>query len=136
MYLLLSYAQVALNYYSQWLVDNCGIYPDYVWKRVWTNNGGYIFRNYHNTSMTTQKVLSTLKLTCANVLFRPEFFQDRDCRNLGVKIRSVRPVVQFPQEVVELKFNIGTRTNGVDEAFWPQDLLNEVVTPEVLRRND
>ncbi|TVY83512.1 hypothetical protein LSUE1_G006339 [Lachnellula suecica] len=39
---------VALNYYSQWLVNSCGVYPPEVWNNVWSRNGNPVFRYYHN----------------------------------------------------------------------------------------
>ena len=35
---------VALNYYSQWLADSVGEYPEEVWQDVWKRNGKQVFR--------------------------------------------------------------------------------------------
>jgi hypothetical protein len=67
--------------------------------------------------------MAKLKETSSDVLFRPEFFEDRQCANLGMVIRTVKPIVQFPDKEVELKYNVGTRSNGVDAPYWPKDLL-------------
>lgn len=71
--------------------------------------------------------MAKLKETSSDVLFRPEFFEDRECLNLEMCIRTVKPIVQFPDKEVELKYNVGTRGNGVDEPYWPKNLLAQTV---------
>jgi hypothetical protein len=61
-------------------------------------------------------------------MFKDEFFEDRESKNRGVKIRTVKPVINFPEGEVQLGYNVGTRTNGVDEPRWPEDLSVEVVS--------
>ena len=40
-----SYAiDAALNYYSQWLVNSVGTYPQDVWQKVWQANGSPVYR--------------------------------------------------------------------------------------------
>lgn len=60
-------------------------------------------------------------------LLRPEFFEDRGSGVLGVDIRTSKPIIQFANHEVELRFNVGTRGNGTDAARWPEDLSVEVV---------
>lgn len=60
-------------------------------------------------------------------LFRPEFFEDRENKALGVKIRTVKPILQFPEGLVKTGYNVGTRGNGVDKPEWPEDLLTEIL---------
>ena len=43
-------------------------------------------------------------------------------------IRRVRPVARFRDEVVELRYNVGTRGNGVDRPVWPNDLTTEIIS--------
>jgi hypothetical protein len=120
---------VALNYYSQWLVQSCGTYPEEIWQDVWTRNGRQVFRHYHNMSYTISRHLEMLKANSKDTLFREEFFEDRAAKCLGdVFVRTVRPVVQYPDGKVELGFNIGTRTNGLDQPRWPHDLMTEVIS--------
>ena len=57
------------------------------------------------------------------------FFEDRGCVNLGVTTRIVRGIVQFPDNEVELRYNVGTRTHGVDKPRWPRDLMVPVAGP-------
>ncbi|KAK5132143.1 hypothetical protein LTR16_000023 [Cryomyces antarcticus] len=106
---------VALNYYSQWLVNSCGVYTDDVWQRVWNANGRRSFRHYHNMLYSIPLVLGMIRANSEEKLFRPEFFEDREVKHLGTSIRAVKPILQFPEGKVELGFNVGTRTNGVDQ---------------------
>jgi len=64
----------------------------------------------------------------AKTLFNPSFFEPQRSENLGVTFVRVKPVAQFPGKEVELKYNVGTRPNGVDQPVWPKDLKVEVVT--------
>lgn len=60
-------------------------------------------------------------------LFKPEFFEKRESKALGYEFIGVGPVAKF-EDGVELKYNVGTRGNGVDKPYWPSDLSVEVVT--------
>lgn len=42
-------------------------------------------------------------------------------------VRTVKPIVKYNNDQVQLKYNVGTRGNGKDAARWPEDLLTEVV---------
>jgi hypothetical protein len=68
-----------------------------------------------------------LQKNSANVLFKPEFFEIRHSGAIGKDVRVVKPIVQYPDGKVELKYNVGTRGNGVDMPRWPEDLMSEVV---------
>ncbi|KAF2751320.1 CoA-transferase family III [Sporormia fimetaria CBS 119925] len=119
---------VALNYYSQWLVNSVGTYPEDVWEDVWTRNGKQVFRHYHNMAYTLPRFLAMLKTNSGSVVFNPNFFEKRHSGAIGKDIMCPKPVIRFPQGPVQLKYNVGTRTNGVDQARWPEDLMTEVVT--------
>jgi len=121
---------VALNYYSQWLVNSCGTYPDSVWQDVWSRNGKKVFRHYHNMQSTIPEYLKMLHKNASDTVLKPEFFENRESKAVGKKIRTVRPVAQFTEGKVKLGFNVGTRTNGVDQARWPKDLGVEIVTAD------
>jgi hypothetical protein len=118
---------VALNYYSQWLINHCGTYPADVWDYLWQSYDKPVFRHYHNMNHTIPRMLKMLKDQSSSVLFRDEFFEEREAKNRGIVVRTVKPILRFGRDGVELKYNVGTRTNGVDRPFWPQDLLTEVV---------
>ena len=60
-------------------------------------------------------------------LFNPVYFEDRESKVLGTSIRTVKPILQFPQGKVEPGFNVGTRGNGVDQPRWPENLESEAV---------
>ncbi|KAH4048462.1 hypothetical protein HBH49_159000 [Parastagonospora nodorum] len=118
---------VALNYYSQWLVNSVGTYPEDVWQDVWTRNGRQVFRHYHNMQYTLPRYLQMMRANASDVLFKPEFFEVRHSGAIGKDVKTVKPIVQYPDGKVELKFNVGTRGNGVDQPRWPEDLMTEVV---------
>jgi len=119
--------QIALNYYLHWLTSSVGTYPAPIWHDLWALHNKPVFRHYHNMSYTLPRVLQSLKANCADVLFKPEFLQVQKSAAIGKEVRIVKPVVQYPGGVVELKFNVGTRGNEVDGAWWPGDLMAEIV---------
>jgi hypothetical protein len=121
---------IALNYYSQWLVNSCGTYPESVWEDVWSRNGRKVFRHHHNMLFLLPEYLKMLHVNSSETVFRPEFFEDRESKAVGKKVRTPRPIVQFPEGKVTLGYNVGTRTNGVDQARWPKDLSVEIVTED------
>ncbi|KAI8933837.1 hypothetical protein NX059_009538 [Plenodomus lindquistii] len=118
---------VALNYYSQWLTRSVGTYPTCVWSDVWSRNGNQVFRHYHNMGYTLPRFLGMMKQNSGDVLFKTDFFEDRWSGAINKHVRCVKPIIQWPQGEVELKFNVGTRGNGVDVARWPEDLMTEIV---------
>ena len=64
----------------------------------------------------------------SKVLFKPEFFEKRASEAVGHEFVHVKPVAQWKGKSVRLGYNVGTRSNGVDEAKWPEDLGVEIVT--------
>ncbi|KAH7086143.1 CoA-transferase family III domain-containing protein [Paraphoma chrysanthemicola] len=118
---------VALNYYSQWLVNSVGVYPRDVWEDVWTRNGRQVFRHYHNMGYTLPRLLQMIHKNSSDVLLKPEFFEIRRAGAIGKDVKGVKPIVQYPGGKVKLGFNVGTRGNGVDQPRWPADLMTEVV---------
>ncbi|KAF2494190.1 CoA-transferase family III [Lophium mytilinum] len=118
---------IALNYYSQWLVNSCGTYSPAVWEDVWARNGNQVFRHDHNMTYTLPRYVQMLKTNSGSVLLRPEFFEDRKNGALGKPVRTVAPVLRFPDGPVQLRYNVGTRSNGLDKPYWPKDLMTEIV---------
>lgn len=60
-------------------------------------------------------------------LLNPAFFEDRESKAIGAIVRTVKPIIKFENDQVELKYNVGTRGNGKDAPQWPDDLMTEVV---------
>jgi len=116
-----------LNYYSQWLVNSVGVYPDEIWQDVWTRNGKQVFRHFHNMPYTLPRFLQMLKENSAKTLFAPDFFEKRRSGALGTDIMTPKPIIRFPEGKVRLEYNVGTRGNGVDQPRWPENLMTEVV---------
>lgn len=46
---------------------------------------------------------------------------------MGVEIRTAKPPLEFPDGLVHLEYNVGSRPNGTDKPEWPADLTVEVV---------
>ncbi|KAE8373504.1 CoA-transferase family III [Aspergillus bertholletiae] len=103
---------LALNYYSQWLVRSVGVYPPDVWEKLWSANGRRVFRHHHSI---------------ADRIYRPDNFHVVHNQQMNLDFKIPKPVLQFPAGEVQLAYNIGTRTNGVDLPEWPEDLNTEVV---------
>ena len=117
---------VALNYYSQWLINSVGTYPRAVWDEVWVRNGKMVFRSYQPMQYLFPAGIKLLQDNAPHVL-SPDFFEERDAKAMGCKVRCVKPVLQFPGNIVRPEFQIGVRKNGTDAPKWPEDLMTEVV---------
>ncbi|KAK0621953.1 CoA-transferase family III domain-containing protein [Bombardia bombarda] len=119
--------KLSLNYYSQWLVNSCGVYPPDVWAEL-VRTSNLQFRHYHPMQYTLPKTIQAIHKTSAAKLFKPSFFAQYKVKVLGdVMMRIVAPVLQFPGGEVKPGYHIGVRTNGVDQPRWPDDLGVEVV---------
>lgn len=115
---------LALNYYSTWLIKSVGTYPPDVWDKLWSECGRPIHRSWVNNGATVPATLRNLRSgPGGDRLFQKDFFQDRSAPGpLGEgKIRGVKGVADWAG-VVELGFNVGTRGNGVDAPRWPENL--------------
>ncbi|KIK51501.1 hypothetical protein GYMLUDRAFT_252022 [Collybiopsis luxurians FD-317 M1] len=117
----------SLNYYSQWLVRSCGTYNEHVWNDLWTRHGSPVFRHYHAMQYTVPEMLRLLRQYDTETLFQPAFFEHRRAESINTSFLLVKPIAQFPNSVVDLKYNVGTRGNGVDQPVWPKDLTVEIV---------
>ncbi len=60
-------------------------------------------------------------------LLNPSFFEDRESKAIGAVVRTVKPIIKYENDQVELRYNVGTRGNGKDAPRWPEDLMTEVV---------
>ncbi|KAK4635898.1 Acetyl-coenzyme A transferase [Fulvia fulva] len=78
-------------------------------------------------NVTVPAYLGMIKQHSADVLLRPEFFERRVSKALNIEMQVAKPALYFPEGSVELRYNVGTRGNGVDDAVWPKDLLMEIV---------
>ncbi|RFU33065.1 hypothetical protein B7463_g3302, partial [Scytalidium lignicola] len=123
-----SYAiDVALNYYSQWLVNSCGTYPPDVWEALWAHHGKPVFRHYHNMVYTIPELLMLLAKNSASALFQPSFFEIRESKAVNTRFKTLKPILNFEGNQVRLGYNVGTRSNWVDKPVWPEDLQIEVI---------
>lgn len=117
--------QVALNYYSRWLLLSVGAYPQHVWEDLRRRSGVPQFEHHHSMDHTIPTVFPWLFRS--GIITKPEFYTEYYAKNLGTTVRIVAPVLRYPGGEVEPGFQVGTRTNGVDMAKWPKDLGVEVV---------
>ena len=76
---------------------------------------------------TLPAMISLLQKHDEKTLFNPDFFERRKSKAVGHEFIQIKPIAQFRDDV-QLGYNVGTRTNGVDKAKWPTDLSVEVVT--------
>lgn len=76
---------------------------------------GYLLPKYVHMLIKNSKLMS------------PAFFEDRQSKAIGAVVRTVKPIVKYEKDQVELKYNVGTRGNGKDAPRWPEDLMTEVV---------
>ena len=60
-------------------------------------------------------------------LFAQAYFEHRESKALGVTVQTIKPIIKFENDEVQLKYNVGTRGNGKDAPLWPDDLMTEVV---------
>lgn len=120
--------QIALNYYSQWLVNSVGVYPKSVWERLWAQNGNLVFRHHQGMTQTLRPVMGALTKNSASKLFKPSYFQVSPSSALKNNVAMVKPILQFPQEKVKPGYQVGVRGNGVDVAEWPVDLMTEIIS--------
>lgn len=77
---------------------------------------------------TLPRFMQMMMANSKDVLFKSEFFEIRNSGAIGKDVKVVKPIVQYPAGKVELKYNVGTRGNGVDQPRWPEDLMTEVVS--------
>ncbi|KAF4870967.1 Succinyl-CoA--L-malate CoA-transferase beta subunit [Colletotrichum siamense] len=118
---------VALNYYTQWLIRSCGEYPEPVWKELWKRHGSPVYRHYHAMPYTVPAVGKLLYQHDMDTLFQEHFLEPRRSNAVDGTFMVVKPVAQYADKAVDLRFNVGTRGNGVDQPIWPADLSVEVV---------
>ena len=61
-------------------------------------------------------------------VFQSQFFRgSTQNKALGVPVKTVKPILTLPDQVVRPGYNVGSRGNGVDQPKWPEDLLTETV---------
>lgn len=117
---------VALNYYSQWLVNSVGMYPKEVWEDVWDRNGRKVVRHYFPMGRSLPMYFEMLA-SSSPYLFSEEFFEIREAKAVGTQIRTVKPILRWKAGVVKPGFQVSARRNGIDQPRWPEDLMVELV---------
>ncbi|KAI9743700.1 MAG: hypothetical protein M1818_003016 [Claussenomyces sp. TS43310] len=119
---------IALNYYSQWLVRSVGVYPPATWAQLWATSGLRPFRHDEGMTALLPPVMGALMRHRAATLFKPQHFEAQPSAALGRRtVTTVRPILRFPAARVRLGYHVSTRGNGVDQPRWPDDLMDEIV---------
>lgn len=117
---------ISLNYYNQWLANSVGTYPEDVWQEVWKRNGKQVMRHHTPMAIMTPWYIDMLA-NHSPYLFDEQYFEDREATVAGVHIRTVKPVLQWTDGVIQPGFQVGARENGADKPEWPDDLMSELV---------
>lgn len=99
-----------------------------MWQNLWERNGRLQFRHFHPMQHLLPATMQAVANSSGAKLFKPAHFTTYHARSIGKDIKIVAPVLRFPGGEVKPGFQIGTRTNGVDEPWWPDDLSVENVT--------
>lgn len=73
------------------------------------------------------RLIGMLRQYDSKVMFKPEFFEKRTSKAVGHDFVHVKPIADWKDQSVKLGYNVGTRSNGVDAAKWPENLGDEVV---------
>ena len=76
---------------------------------------------------TLPRFMQMLKVNASNVVLHPDFFERRYSGAIGKDVLCPKPIIQYPGGKVVLKYNIGTRRNGVDQLRWLEDLMTEII---------
>jgi hypothetical protein len=71
--------------------------------------------------------MQMLKVNAGDVVLHPDFFERRYSGAICKDLLCPKPIIQYPGGKVVLKYNIGTRGNGVDQPRWPEDLMTEII---------
>lgn len=82
-------------------------------------------RSYHNLNYTFPRYFEMM--TKNSEIFDQNYFEDRQSRAIDATVRTVKPIVKFNNNEIQLRYNVGTRGNRKDAPRWPQDLMTEVV---------
>ncbi len=99
---------------------------------MWQPNDSPVFRHHHAMQYLLPRVLGPVQKSSADKLSKEESFTQYFVKTLGKTMRIVAPVLQFPNQEVKLGFDVGARTNGVDEARWPEDLSVEKLSSSTI----
>ncbi|KAI9276484.1 putative L-carnitine dehydratase [Umbelopsis sp. AD052] len=117
---------LALNYYSMWLVNQVGTYDDEQWKKVWESNGKPSLRHYDNMQRLLPQYIGLLRKHSPH-LFQPAFFNTEKLLDDITQITVVAPTIVFSGPT-RPGYHIKTRGNGTDAPFWPNNLATQVVS--------
>ena len=119
---------IALNYYSQWLVNSVGVYPVAVWQKLWAQYDSMVFHSEDNMLCILPVFLSALKKHHINLFTNSAYYTIKHNKALKKDFRIVKDCIQWPQDSTNFDYHIGVRSNGMDQPRWPNDLSVQIVT--------
>ncbi len=121
---------IALNYCNECIANSVGTYLELIWQDVWKRNGKKVFRHHHNMIFTIPEYVRMMMTDPGDTILNDDWFHIVSSEAVNVKIRCVKPVLQFPEGNIQLGYKVGTRGNGVDKSRWPKDLMINIATDE------
>lgn len=94
------------------------------WDDLWSRYGRFVFRS---TDIMDITIPVYMKMLHEKKTFDENFFEIRKNNALGVDVRTIKPILEFEEDTVELRYNVGSQPNGTHTAQWPSDLMTEIV---------
>jgi hypothetical protein len=119
---------IALNYYSQWLVNSVGVYSDDVWQKLWAQHSKIVFHSQDTMVRTIPTFIATLQKNHIDLFTNPAYYIIKHNKALNEDFRIVKDCIQWPPNTIDFDYRIGTHPNGMDQPRWPKDLSVEIVT--------
>jgi len=71
--------------------------------------------------------MKMLATTGSATIMKPEFFVTTIPEYIKKPVKVVAPVLKFPNGEVTPGYDISTRTNGVDQPRWPDNLGDQFI---------
>ena len=119
---------IALNYYSQWLINAVGVYPDAVWQELWAQHGKMVFHSEDNMRTTIPAFMRSLHQNHTDLFTNSTYYTIKHNKVLNEDFRIVKDCIQWPSDSIDSDYHIGAHANGTDKPRWPKDLSVEIVT--------
>ncbi|KXN81823.1 Succinate--hydroxymethylglutarate CoA-transferase [Leucoagaricus sp. SymC.cos] len=101
-------------------------HPYEVWDDLWSRYDRFVFHSTDNMGVTIPAYLKVFYEKKTPVFYE-NYLEIRKNGALGVNIKTIRPILNFVEGVVEPGYNVGSRPNGTDVPKWPVNLLTEVI---------
>jgi hypothetical protein len=77
---------------------------------------------------TVRTLLSILRKNHIDLFTNPAYFIIKHNKAMNADFRIVKNCIQWPEGSTNFDYHISTRSNGMDQPRWPNDLSVEIVT--------